>query len=345
MKDTHKDLETTELPDAPLPVDAVVGITYNCNSRCVMCDIWKMDPHEQLTLKDFEKLPTTLKDINISGGEPFLHKEIVDIIRVITEKNPKARMVISSNGFLTDMIEEKMKAIMKVKPDIRVGISIDGMEEMHDKIRRIPNGFNKCMKTVDMLKRIGVKNIRLAFTVTTENVGDLPKVYDLAKEKGVQFTMAFAQSSDFYFGAKQNYENPDPVLLRQGFRHVVTNELKSFSPKKWIRAFFAYGLYNFANDGNQPLDARPGTDFLYLDPSGIVYPSVVHYYKMGDLKTAKTFDEIWNSADAKKARVKIEKDKKQYWMICTARSAIRNNPFAVASWIFKNKFMPGRLLA
>ncbi len=304
-----------------------------------------MDPHEQLTLKDFEKLPTTLKDINISGGEPFLHKEIVDIIRVITEKNPKARMVISSNGFLTDMIEEKMKAIMKVKPDIRVGISIDGMEEMHDKIRRIPNGFNKCMKTVDMLKRIGVKNIRLAFTVTTENVGDLPKVYDLAKEKGVQFTMAFAQSSDFYFGAKQNYENPDPVLLRQGFRHVVTNELKSFSPKKWIRAFFAYGLYNFANDGNQPLDARPGTDFLYLDPSGIVYPSVVHYYKMGDLKTAKTFDEIWNSADAKKARVKIEKDKKQYWMICTARSAIRNNPFAVASWIFKNKFMPGRLLA
>jgi hypothetical protein len=40
----------------------------------------------------------------------------------------------------------------------------------------------------------------------THNVADLPKVYDLAREKDVEFTCAFAQSSDFYFGAKQNYE-------------------------------------------------------------------------------------------------------------------------------------------
>jgi len=332
---------TANTEKAPLPVDAVIGITYNCNSRCVMCDIWKMDPHEQLTVDDFKKLPTSLKDINISGGEPFLHKDIVEIIRVIHEGNPSARMIISTNGFLTEMIEEKMVQILKFFPEIGVGVSIDGMGEMHDEMRRIPNGFNKCMKTVDMFKRIGVKNIRLAFTTMTPNVGDLPKVYDLAMEKGVQFTMAFAQSSDFYFGAKQNYENPDPVLLKQGFNHIIKNELKSFSPKKWARAFFAYGLYNFATSGNQPLSSKPGTDFFYLDPSGIVYPSVVHYYKMGDLKKVEKFEELWNSDDATKARKKITKDDKQYWMICTARSAIRNHPGYVAGWVLKNKFKPG----
>lgn len=334
-----------EKMDAPMPVDAVIGVTYNCNSRCVMCDIWKMDPHEKMTLNDFAKIPITLKDVNISGGEPFLHKDIVEIVRTVHNRVPNARMVISSNGFLTTLIEERITAILKFFPDIRVGISIDGMQEMHDKIRRIPNGFNKCVATVDMLKRVGVKNIRIAFTVTTHNVGDLPKVYNLAREKGVDFTMAFAQSSDFYFGAKQNYEHPDPVLLRKGFQHIITNELKSTQPKRWARAFFAYGLYRFATSGNQPLSSRPGTDFFYLDPNGIVYPSVVHYYKMGDIKQAQTFEELWNSDDAQRARQKIAKSDKQYWMICTARSAIRSHPAAVGWWVLKHKLFPSRVLA
>lgn len=329
---------------APMPVDAVIGVTYNCNSRCVMCDIWKMDPHEKMTLNDFAKIPVTLKDVNISGGEPFLHKDIVEIVRTVHNRVPNARMVISSNGFLTTLIEERITEILKFFPDIRVGISIDGMQEMHDKIRRIPNGFNKCVATIDMLKRVGVKNIRIAFTVTTHNVGDLPKVYNLAREKGVDFTMAFAQSSDFYFGAKQNYEHPDPVLLRKGFQHIITNELKSTHPKRWARAFFAYGLYRFATSGNQPLSSRPGTDFFYLDPNGIVYPSVVHYYNMGDIKQAESFEELWDSDNAHRARKKIVNSDTQYWMICTARSAIRNHPAAVGWWVLKHKLFPSRVL-
>lgn len=327
------------------PVDAVIGITYNCNSRCIMCDIWKMDPHELLQIDDFKKLPTTLKDVNISGGEPFLHKNIIEIVKTVHERVPKARIVISSNGFSTKLIEMRIKEILKFVPDIRVGISIDGMQEMHDKVRGIPNGFNKCMETVDMLKRVGVKNIRLAFTVMTVNVDHLPKVYDLAREKGIQFTCAFAQSSDFYFGAKQNFEHPDPVLLKEGFRHVIKSELKTMSPKRWARAFFANGLYSFATTSKQPLTSRPGSDFFYLDPNGMVYPSVVHFYNMGDLKKVKTFDELWSSEEAATAREKVEKSKKQYWMICTARSAIRRHPLHVATWMVKNKLFPQNILA
>ncbi len=329
---------------AKYPVDAVIGITYNCNSRCVMCDIWKMEPHELMKVDDFKRLPTTLRDVNISGGEPFLHKDIVAIVRTVRERLPKARIVISSNGFSTKLIETRITEILKYVPDVRVGISIDGMQEMHDKIRGIPNGFNKCMDTVDMLKRVGVKNIRLAFTITTVNVDHFSKVYDLARQKGVQFTCAFAQSSDFYFGAKQNYENPDPKLLKDGFRYVIARELKSMSPKRWVRAFFANGLYRFATTSTQPLSSRPGSDFFYLDPNGIIYPSVVHYYKMGDFKTTE-FDTLWNSDEANSAREKVTSGAKQYWMICTARSAIRRHPLAVAQWFVKSKLFPSTILA
>lgn len=304
-----------------------------------------MDPHELLKIEDFKKLPTTLKDINISGGEPFLHKDIVQIVKTVHERVPKARIVISSNGFSTKLIETRITEILKHVPDIRVGISIDGMQEMHDAVRGIPKGFKKCMDTVEMLKRVGVKNIRLAFTVTTVNVEHLPKVYDLARQKGVQFTCAFAQSSDFYFGAKQNYEHPDPELLRQGFRHIILSELKTMSPKRWARAFFADGLYRFATTRKQPLTSRPGMDFFYLDPNGIVYPSVVHFYAMGDLKKFQNFDTLWTSEKAHTAREKVATSTKHYWMICTARSAIRRNPFAVLKWLIKNKLSPEQLLS
>lgn len=329
---------------AAMPVDAVIGITYNCNSKCVMCDIWKMAPHEKMSVDDFKKLPTTLKDINISGGEPFLHKDIVAIVKTVHERVPKARITISSNGFSTKLIETRIVEILKHVPNIRVGISIDGLQEKHDEVRRIPNGFNKCMDTVAMLKRVGVKSIRLAFTVMTVNVDDLPKVYDLSRQLGIEFTCAFAQSSDFYFGAKQNFEHPDPIKLKAGFAHIVTEELKTFSPKRWVRAYFAYGLYKFATSGKQQLDSEPGTDFFYLDPNGIVYPSVVHYNKMGLIQDVENWDQLWHSQEAQKAREKVAADSKQYWMICTARSAIRRHPVTVGSWLLKSKVVPHTVL-
>lgn len=297
-----------------------------------------------MTVDDIKKLPLTLEDVNISGGEPFLHKDIVEIAKTIRERLPNARIVISSNGFATDLIRTRITEILKYIPDIRIAISIDGMQKLHDETRRIPDGFNKIMRTLDMLKEVGVKSIRIAFTVMTHNVSDLPNVYDLSREKGVEFTMAFAQSSDFYFGAKQNFENPDQTLLKKGFAHVIKNELKSWHPKRWARAFFAYGLYKFATTGEQPLNSRAGTDFFYLDPKGNIYPSVVHFFNMGNITKVKTFEELWFGEQAEKARVKMEKDQKKHWMICTARTAIKRHPFTVASWFAKNRLRPNKVL-
>lgn len=322
-----------------LPIDAVLAVTYNCNSRCVMCDIWQMKPHEELQPEDFLKLPKTLKYVNISGGEPFLHPKIVEIVRNVRKACPKAQIIFSSNGFATELIRVRIREILKFDPTIGVGISFDGVGEMHETIRGIPNAFEKSIKTIEMLKEEGVKNIRIAFTVATVNVEHLKLTYDLSRKLGVQFTCAYAQSSDFYFGAKQNYENPDPVKLREGFGYIVKQELQSLSPKRWARAYFAYGLYKLAAKSEQALESRAGSDFFFLDPTGIIYPSVVHYYNMGKLQDVKTdFNELWNSEKAQLARQKVQKDPKKYWMICTARTAILKHPMKLAGWLGREVF-------
>lgn len=288
-------------------------------------------------MENYKKLPPTLRDINVSGGEPFLRQDIVDLVRILHEACPKARIVISTNGYLTDLIKEKMREILKHVPNAGVGISIDGIGEMHDKIRGIPGGFNLATRTVKVLREeLGMRNLRLAFTVSKQNVEHLSKVYGLSRELGVQFTMALAQSSEFFFGGKQVEESPDVNVLKEQFNYVIRHELRSWQPKRWARAYFTKSLLNFAITGKQALFSRAGTDFFFLDPFGNVYPSVVHNAIMGNLHD-KNFEEIWNSPEAEAARAKVREAKQDVWMICTARTAIKNHPLKVGWWILKSK--------
>ena len=320
------------------PIDCVLGITYKCNSRCVMCDIWKIKDFPELPVAEYKKLPSSLRDINISGGEPFLRADIPEIIATVKKSAPKARIVISTNGFMPELIEKQMKEILKIKPDIGIAISVDGYGDMHEQIRKIPHAWDKDMETLDRLQKLGMKNLRLAFTILPQNVQDLGKVYDETRKRGIQFTHAFAQSSEHYFGGSNNDDNkPNLAELKKQYIHLINGELKSWHPKKWVRAFFAHGLYKFSIEKTQVLSNDPGNKFFYLDPRGVVYPSVVHNFPMGNIQNYDNWHDLWHSETAENAREKVVTIGRPAWMICTARTAIKKNPHKVVKWIVQNK--------
>ncbi|MFA6423819.1 MAG: radical SAM protein [Candidatus Magasanikbacteria bacterium] len=321
-----------------MPVDCVVALTYRCNSRCTMCDIWKIKDSPELMLSDLEKLPDSLRDVNLSGGEPFLRTDLPEIVATIKKTCPKARIVISSNGFLTSTIDKIMTKILKIAPDVGVAFSIDGIGEMHNEMRGIPGGFDRVMDTIKLLKGMGVTNLRLAFTITEQNVNHFTKVYDLAQELGVQFTHSFAQSSEFYFGGKQNVNSPRRDLLETAYQYIINQELKSWNIKRWARAYFANGMFQFITSKNPVLDNAPGREFFFLDPSGDIYPSVVHNVILGNIHTISNFTDFWKSLSVEEQRKKVDELKVPVWMICTARTAIMHHPLAVGFWILKNKF-------
>lgn len=321
------------------PIDCVLAVTYKCNSRCIMCDIWQLKNFPEMDLENYKKLPASLRDINISGGEVFLYNQLPELVKIIKERCPKARIVLSSNGFMPEFIAQQMKKILAIDSNIGVALSLDGVGEMHEKIRRIPQAFDKVMKTLSLLQGLGMKNLRLAFTVLPENVSHYGKVYDLAREKGIQFTSAFAQSSEHYFGGKKNDNHPDALELKKQFAYVVARELKSWSLKRWARAYFAFGLYKFGSQTEQILNDDPGKRFFFMDPAGLVYPSVVHNFVMGDINESATWDDLWQSARADEARKMTREHGKPVWMICTARTAIKKHLLKVGWWVIKNKFI------
>lgn len=310
-------------------MDATIAVTYKCNARCKFCGIWQLKPEKEIGIEVFKKLPR-LNTINITGGEPFLREDLPEIIEVLTEKS-KPRIVISSNGLSPSIIEKKMKEIIRINPEVGVGISLDGIGEKHNMLRGVPNAFNLVLNTIKILKKY-TNDIRIDFTTSNENFKELLKVYDLSKKLNVQFTSTVVHSSENYF--HKNNPKPSQQICIE-YKKLLEKELKRFHPKCWFRAYFYHNLINFIEGKKFRKDCSAAKDFFFLDPYGNIFPCVVMNIKLGNL-VAKSWDEIWNSKFRENVQKKLEKCDR-CWMMCSAAPYIKKHMFDAFKWIIPNK--------
>ncbi|MCD4694375.1 radical SAM protein, partial [bacterium] len=307
--------------------DAVLAVTYICNARCERCHIWKNTDRSQIKAEDLKNLPKNLKDINISGGEPFLLPDLVDLIKTIKEKAPKASIVISTNGFATDLIEKQIKDILKIDKEIGVAVSLDGGAEIHDKLRGIPGGYEKLMKSIKVLKENNLKNLKISFTLGDENIRELKKIYNLSHELGAEFSLTSVHSGDNYFGTQSKINLIDKI--EEELNWLIKKELKSFNPKRWGRAYYTYGLREYIKTGRRILPDYSGKYNIFVDPKKDIYACDVSNKKMGSIINSEF---VLNDE---------EKDNEcsKSWMICTARPAIKKHWIRAGFWLLKNKFL------
>jgi MoaA/NifB/PqqE/SkfB family radical SAM enzyme len=315
--------------------DLVIEIVDTCNARCVMCNIYKNEDEHRITELAISRLPDTLTSVNISGGEPFLRSDLPALVEQVKRRCPKARIIISSNGFLPERIETMMRKILVVDPDVGVAISIDGRDHLHDEIRRIPDGFRKCMDTVRRLKAVGVKSLRLAFTATEHNVSGLAEVYRLAGEVGAEFTCAVAHNSDIYFKTDEN-GGLDAEELKRQLNTVALEDLRSWNLKRWVRAFFYQGLLDRARGLPRRIPCTAGSKSAYLAATGDLHPCNMLETRIGDLN-ARTFEDVWSSDKAEEVRAFAPTCPVNCWMVCTARESIKSRPLTVAGWVLGGK--------
>lgn len=154
-------------------------ITGRCNMKCQHCRAWQ-DPRKDLTLNDIEKildfaLPEAYPEMcfTISGGEPFLHPQIFEILKFIKRKVDDTKKiihyaVITTNGSL--LTEEKIKRLENLGfRELYVQVSIDSVNpEKHNSFRSFSNAFEKATKAVKLLAKSKlVTSIRATITPYT----------------------------------------------------------------------------------------------------------------------------------------------------------------------------------
>ena len=297
-----------------------------------MCDAW-LNPtksEEEITVKDIEKLPSGLRFINITGGEPFIRRDIAEIIEVLRHKTK--RIVISTNGFFTERIVE----LCKKYPDLGIRISIEGLQKTNDAIRGIPNGFDRGLRTLLTLRRMGIKDIGFGMTVQDMNCKDLIPLYELSNALNYEFATATLHNSHYFYKLDNRIENKD--MVANEFSKLILELLKSKSVKKWFRAYFNYGIVNYIYGGKRFLRCEMGTESCFLDPGGDILACNGMDVKisMGNIKE-KTFNDIWNSEQADKVRDIVRTCNKQCWMVGSAAPAIKKHIHMPTAWVIKNK--------
>ena len=315
-------------------MEACLIVTYRCNAKCYMCNTWMYPTEQELEISPeiIARIPCRLKFLNITGGEPFLRKDLEEIIAVVLPKT--ARLVISTNGYFTDKI---IYLAEKFGNKIGIRISIEGLPAANDELRGIKDGFDHGLRTLLCLHDMGMKDIGFGITVSDRNAKDMRELYRLAKVMGVEFATAVTHNS-YYFHKKDN-KFQDPEMIASEFECLAEEMLKSRRIKKWFRAYFNTGLANYVRGGKRFLPCQVGKDVFFLDPYGEVLPcnGLDEPLSMGNLKK-QPFDVIWNGLEARRVREKIKNCQKNCWMIGSASPAMKKRIWIPIKWIAKEKF-------
>lgn len=318
-------------------MEACIIVTYRCNAKCHMCNTWQFPsaPVEEITPQIVEKLPSGLKFINITGGEPFLREDLSEIVAVASKK--AERLVISSNGYYT----ERMVALASRFPNIGVRISIEGLPAANDQLRGLMDGFDHGIRSLLELKAVGLKDIGFGMTVSDVNAKDMIELYRLADSMGLEFATASTHNS--YYFHKDDNSFKDPEIVAREFERISCELLKSKKVKNWFRAYFNYGMANYVRGGKRLLPCEVGTDMFFLDPYGKIMPcnGMDCEMPMGDL-TKQSFDEIWTSKQARKVREAVKHCDKNCWMIGSVAPAMKKAKLTPIKWILSRKLGGGK---
>ena len=326
-----------------LPSSAIIAVTLNCNARCIMCNIWKNKIKDELKPYEYLKLPGTLKEINITGGEPFIRNDLINIIENIKKICRKARIVISSNGYLTDMIELMMRDIIKIDRTIALRISIDGNEKTHNTIRGLKNSYTKALDSIEKAKSVGVKDLGISMTISNINVDQIYNVFELSKQIGVEMTIGSVFESEIYFGRIDEYLGSFNIIeLEKQLFLVAKERTKTLKIKEWARAWFEAELLNYIKNRQRPLNCNAGNSFFYMDSLGKIYGCHMIDNYIGDLRSVDNFFSLWN--DEKRRSISLNSMKcNKCWMVCTSQPGLNKEKYKIIlkiiNYLVKNKIL------
>ncbi len=156
----------------------IVHVTNHCNFRCQHCFI-DFSPKRDLSLESYRRLAAEagrLFWLDIGGGEPFLRKDLVDIVACFD-----AQVVqIPTNGSLPDITLNQVAELKRrVSAEVGISLSVDGLEETHEAIRRAKGNWNQLWDTFEKLRQLGGVKIKVNTVLHKDN---LAEIIDLMKE-------------------------------------------------------------------------------------------------------------------------------------------------------------------
>lgn len=167
-----------------------IEMTLNCNEHCRHCGsrCGDLKMEDQLTdreildfLADLKTKVPKLPFLNVTGGEPTLRPNFIDLMHDISEMGYMWGMTTNGTRIQDESdIKRLQYAGMKT-----VSVSIDGLEETHNWFRQTPVGYKKAIKAVELLVKGGFYNVMVTTVVHKRNINELEELQEVMRGLGI----------------------------------------------------------------------------------------------------------------------------------------------------------------
>jgi MoaA/NifB/PqqE/SkfB family radical SAM enzyme len=152
----------------------VMFVTAVCNARCPMCFYWEQiesaNARLELKLEEYEKIAENLNHLyylSIGGGEPFIRKDLPQIVETFYNNSRTRVVTVATNGAYADRVYQYVEYLTEHCPDIqmRIQVSIDNLYEKHDLNRGLKGLFNKLFETCQVIGNLKAAGRRVMFSI------------------------------------------------------------------------------------------------------------------------------------------------------------------------------------
>lgn len=312
-----------------------INLTYKCNLNCFMCGQRHMKIDEISREVDFDKLCEFILSckkkglrygVYLWGGEPFLYSKISELLKFLNDN--RIPVTINTNGTKLETYAENI-----IKYNVhQLIISIDGINEVHDKIRGVKGTYQSLVQGIEKLnslRKFGLfiatntvvtsQNYMMLFDILTEinklhvNHMECQLPIFFSQERGKKYeermTNEFNVSGEHWKGFVGDYSliNIDTLISE------IEKIKKAFGRKfKLSPNLNSEQIIRYFNDPDSiapnKVCALPFSQ-IHVEPNGdaVVCPDFPDY-KFGNIYTDST-ESIWNSEKINAFRESINKEK------------------------------------
>jgi MoaA/NifB/PqqE/SkfB family radical SAM enzyme len=320
----------------PAPINLTLSVTNMCNSRCQSCDIWKIYPAEkerlaeELNIEEIEKIFRSVGEVyffNISGGEPFLRKDLLDIVRLACIHLKPSVVHIPTNALSPQKIaattEEMLIGMRTWSPGTKLTLkpSFDGVGEFHDWVRGIPGNYAKLVQTLGLLRDLRQKydhlRVGVGTVISTMNLERLPEIIEEASKFGVDTYISEVAEERREMRNVGTGITPDHESYGRGisaFREETERRLEDATGLELLTQAMRHHYYEITTEWlkerKQVIPCYAGISNAHISAYGELWPCAIlaDSKSLGNLKQhGYDFWSVWHSRQAQTVRAGIKR--------------------------------------
>lgn len=291
-----------------LPKTLQLPITYKCNFDCAMCGMRNLIAQKEFSSEDLQiiikdPIYRSIKSIGINGGEPFLRSDILEVIEVLLQLPNLQDIYFITNGYFTDKILYNLSIIHEKCEDkqvsVHVSISVDGVEEMQEKMRgnkfAFKNAENTCRKIFDNKNRY-CDDINIISTITRINISKIYQVQKWAETMGLEVAYNIATIHE----RLDNHDKYDDfsIFTDEYARHLAMEFFYSLFYQSKSQRYFA--IYYYIKMQKRIAYCDYQNDAITLVPNGNLVYCATHSKELGNVLQSSTTDVYMKNLGYKK---------------------------------------------